>query len=209
MQGPPSTDPTLKTPSSTTRFGTDHSRLTTPSAAAAAHGWLRVTNGSKSSSSAGGFPEGTAIDSFKGTFSSRLKISMGPPLPILVTSSRNSPELSGNQATLSAAKATQNVTSEQRSSSRAVPHAASDHGIIPRAAHDLFARLRLAKAAAAARATAARGGVGSSAAAAGPVAGAVGAAVDDDDVKVVCSYLEIYQDKPYDLLQPYKKGVSR
>jgi hypothetical protein len=89
-----------------------------------------------------------------------------------------------------------------------LPQGASDHGIIPRAAFELFARLCSEKAVAGAQAAPA-GLAGGVAAGTSVASASAAAADDDDDVKVVCSYLEIYQDRLYDLLQPYKKGLSR
>lgn len=64
------------------------------------------------------------------------------------------------------------------------PSSVSGHGILPRAVYDLFAELDRRKAAAA-------------------------SSQQQYDVKVVCSYLEIYNDRLFDLLQPYKKASSR
>lgn len=65
-----------------------------------------------------------------------------------------------------------------------IPSSASGHGILPRAVYDLFSELDRRKAAAASM-------------------------HQQFDVRLVCSYLEIYNDRLYDLLQPYKKGSSR
>lgn len=65
-----------------------------------------------------------------------------------------------------------------------VPSSATGHGILPRAVYELFNALEKRKAAAASR-------------------------QQHFDVRLVCSYLEIYNDRLYDLLQPYKQGGSR
>lgn len=64
------------------------------------------------------------------------------------------------------------------------PNSTSKHGILSRAVHGLFTEMDWRKAAAASRG-------------------------QEFDVKLVCSYLEIYNDRLYDLLQPYKKSSSR
>lgn len=55
----------------------------------------------------------------------------------------------------------------------------SQFGIIPRAMEDLFAEAKMRQ------------------------------CKDNMRVQVVASYMEIYNDRLYDLLQPYKKGANR
>lgn len=63
------------------------------------------------------------------------------------------------------------------------PTDSSGHGIVPRAVHDLFAELARRR--------------------------SMAAPATESDVKLVLSYLEIYNDRLYDLLQPYKRASSR
>jgi hypothetical protein len=66
------------------------------------------------------------------------------------------------------------------------PSSSSAHGIVPRAVHELFQAIEQRR----------------STARAPPSAGA-------GEMQLVLSYLEIYNDRLYDLLQPYKPGSSR
>jgi hypothetical protein len=82
------------------------------------------------------------------------------------------------------------------------PSSSSGHGIVPRAVHELFQALEQRSCAVRACSAAA-----ASCAAAGSAASLAGTAAGE--VKLVLSYLEIYNDRLYDLLQPHKPGSSR
>ncbi len=62
----------------------------------------------------------------------------------------------------------------------ATPTATSMHGVVPRAAHDLFCQLAAKR-----------------------------AEQPGLRARVECSYLELYNERLYDLLQPYKRANSR
>jgi hypothetical protein len=75
------------------------------------------------------------------------------------------------------------------------PSNSSSHGIVPRAVHELFKAIEQ-------RRSATRDSKASTAATAAAAAAA-------GEAKLVLSYLEIYNDRLYYLLQPYKPGSSR
>jgi hypothetical protein len=84
------------------------------------------------------------------------------------------------------------------------PSSSSGHGIVPRTVHELFQALEQQRACSAATAAAGCATTGSAASLAGTTAEAAAG-----EVKLVLSYLKIYNDRLYDLLQLYKPGSSR
>ncbi|KAF6249472.1 P-loop containing nucleoside triphosphate hydrolase protein [Scenedesmus sp. NREL 46B-D3] len=88
-----------------------------------------------------------------------------------------------------------------------IPSSSSGHGIVPRAVHELFQAL--GQRCSSARAPGAAAAAGAAAGGAAALAGTAAATTEEPgEAKLVLSYLEIYDDRLYDLLQPYKPNSN-